>query len=81
MEGQSTEPTLAICIDNAGYEMALERRKVYAVLPDEDAARHNYVRVVDETGEDYLFPASRFVLLTVPPDVQAAVLADARQAR
>jgi hypothetical protein len=81
MERQNTEPTLAICIDNTDYEMSLERRKVYAVLPDADAAKHNYVRVIDETGEDYLFPASRFVLITVPRDVEAVVLATAQQAR
>jgi hypothetical protein len=48
------------------------------VLPDEDAARHGYVRVVDETGEDYLFPASRFILIPVSRDVEAAILAGAR---
>ena len=78
MERQSSEATLAICIDNTDYELSLERRKVYAVLPDAEAAKHNYVRVVDETGEDYLFPAGRFVLLNLPPEVQAAVLADAQ---
>ena len=76
MARHNTEPTLAICIDNTDYELSLERRKVYAVLPDAEAAKHHYVRVIDETGEDYLFPASRFVLLTVPREVQAAVLAD-----
>ncbi len=69
------EAMLAICIDNTDYEMSLERRKVYPVLPDSDAAQHNYVRVIDETGEEYLFPSSRFVLVTVTPDVERAVLA------
>jgi hypothetical protein len=78
MPDQNTEPTLAVCVDNSDYEMSLERRKVYALLPDEDAARHGYVRVVDETGEDYLFPASRFILIPVSRDVEAAILADAR---
>jgi hypothetical protein len=78
MARQKTEPTLAICIDNSDYELSLERRKVYAVLPDAEAAKHHYVRVIDETGEDYLFPASRFVLLNLPREVQAAVLADAQ---
>ncbi len=70
-----TTSMLAICIDNTDYELSLERRKVYPVLPDEDAAQHDYVRVIDETGEDYLFPASRFVLLPVPRAVEEAVLA------
>jgi hypothetical protein len=78
MPDQDIEPMLAVCIDNKDYEMSLERRKVYAVLPDDDAARHDYVRVVDETGEDYLFPSSRFILIPVSRDVEAAILADAR---
>jgi hypothetical protein len=69
------EHRIAICIDNSDYEMSLERRKVYPVLPDADAERDNYVRIVDETGEDYLFPASRFVFLSVPIEIQEAVLA------
>lgn len=74
---RKTEMLIAICVDNAGYEMSLERRKVYPVLPDADAAQDDYVRIIDETGEDYLFPASRFVFLTVSPEIQEAVLAEA----
>ncbi|HKP73566.1 MAG TPA: hypothetical protein VJT82_11550 [Pyrinomonadaceae bacterium] len=77
MKSEQTGSMLAICIDNSDYEMSLERRKVYPVLPDEDAAEHDYVRVIDETGEDYLFPASRFVLVPVTRDVEEAVLAEA----
>ncbi len=76
MEREDADSMIAICIDNTDYEMSLERRKVYPVLPDKDAAQHNYVRVIDETGEDYLFPASRFVLVPVTRDVEAAVLAE-----
>lgn len=76
MKSEETSSMLAICIDNAGYEMSLERRKVYAVLPDESAARSDYLRVIDETGEDYLFPASRFILLPVPREVEQAVLSE-----
>jgi hypothetical protein len=78
MSSQSANPVLAICVDNAGYEMSLERRKVYPVLPDEGAERSDYVRVVDETGEDYLFPASRFILVPVTREIEQAVLAGAR---
>ena len=78
MKQDEAGSTLAICVDNTGYEMSLERRKVYAVLPDEGAARSDYVRVVDETGEDYLFPAARFVLVSVPHEVGEAVLAASR---
>lgn len=76
MKHEETGSMIAICIDNTDYEMSLERRKVYPVLPDADAAESNYVRVIDETGEDYLFPASRFILVPVTRDVEAAVLAE-----
>ena len=76
MKDENIEPTLAVCVDNTDYEMSLERRKVYAVIPDADAAQHNYVRVIDETGEDYLFPASRFVIIPVTREVQEAVLTE-----
>ncbi|MDQ1559196.1 MAG: hypothetical protein QOG00_3587 [Pyrinomonadaceae bacterium] len=75
MKQQDTGSLIAICIDNTDYEMSLERRKVYPVLPDDSAARSDYVRVIDETGEDYLFPASLFILVPVTRDVEAAVLA------
>lgn len=66
---------IAICVDNRGYELSLERRKVYRVLPDKKAEPDDFVRVIDETGEDYLFPANLFVFLTVPREVEDAVLA------
>ncbi len=76
-EGTKLEHRIAICIDNSDYEMSLECRKVYPILPDADAERDNYVRIIDETGEDYLFPANRFVFLTVPTEIEEAVLATA----
>jgi hypothetical protein len=76
MKHEDTGSMIAICIDNTDYEKSLVRRKVYPVLPDADAAQSNYVRVIDETGEDYLFPASRFILVPVTRDVEAAVLAE-----
>ena len=45
---------LAVCIDNTGYPVALEVRKIYQVLPDADARQHQYMRVIDESGADYL---------------------------
>lgn len=77
MKEQDLNHRIAICIDNTDYELSLERRKVYSVLSDADAERDDYVRIIDETGEDYLFPTSRFVLLTVPTEVEEAVLAKA----
>lgn len=50
-----------ICVNNHGYEASLEPRKLYEVLPDQDAAKHGQLRVIDESGEDYLFPKSMFM--------------------
>jgi hypothetical protein len=48
-----------LCVDNKGYEASLEARKLYQTIPDKEAERHNQVRIIDESGEDYLYP-SRF---------------------
>jgi hypothetical protein len=56
----------AICIHNGEYAGTLELRKVYEVLEDETAARRQYMRVIDESGEDYLYPQSWFVPVSVP---------------
>jgi len=55
-----------LCVDNTGYPASLEVRKVYRVLPDAAAARHGLVRVIDESGEDYLYPEKFFVRIEVP---------------
>jgi hypothetical protein len=49
-----------VCLKNNGYEASLEPRKIYQALPDEEAESHKMLRVIDESGEDYLFPASLF---------------------
>ena len=64
----------AVCVDNGGYEASLERNKIYVVLPDKDAERVGDIRVVDESGEDYLFSADRFVAIDVPAAVKASLL-------
>jgi hypothetical protein len=64
----------AVCVDNSGYEVSLERNKIYVVLPDKDAERDGDLRVVDESGEDYLFSADRFVAIDVPAAVKASLL-------
>ena len=53
----------AVCVQNAGYEASLERNKTYTVLPDIEAEREGDLRVIDESGEDYLFSANRFVAI------------------
>ena len=60
----------AICIDNTGYEASLIPRKLYEVLPDELAARDDFLRVIDESGEDYLFHRSHFLLVELPVEVE-----------
>ena len=50
-----------ICVKNNGYEVSLEQRKLYEVIPDERALRHEQLRVIDESGEDYLFPKDMFM--------------------
>jgi hypothetical protein len=64
----------AVCIRSVGYEASLERNKIYVVLPDETAEREGDLRVVDESGEDYLFAADRFVAVEVPEAVRASLL-------
>lgn len=64
----------AVCVRNRGYEASLERNKIYRVLPDPDAAKDGDVRIVDESGEDYLYPSSWFVALEVPKAAQASLL-------
>jgi hypothetical protein len=56
----------AVCVRNDGYEASLERHKAYVVRPDADALRDGDLRVVDESGEDYLYPADWFVLMEPP---------------
>ena len=58
-----------VCVDDGGYPESLEVRKIYAVLPDERAAANNYIRVIDETGEDYLYPEKYFVSIELPAEV------------
>ena len=53
---------LVLCLRNTGYEVSLERRKIYATIPDADAVKHRQIRVIDESGDDYLYPAAYFTL-------------------
>ena len=63
----------AVCVDNADYEASLIVRKIYEVLPDEEAAKDEMLRVVDESGEDYLYHHSQFVLVEFPAEVEQAL--------
>ena len=63
-----------ICVDNKGYAVSLETRKIYLALPDATALKHGQVRVIDESGEDYLYPKSLFLPITVPASLRKAIL-------
>ncbi len=64
-----------LCIDNKKYPSSLDFGKIYRVLADEKAARHNMLRVIDESGEDYLYPANFFVPIKLPQIAQDAFMA------
>lgn len=66
-----------ICVRNEDYPASLELWKVYRVLPDENASRHQLIRVVDESGEDYLYPEGFFAPVELPRAVEEALLATA----
>jgi hypothetical protein len=68
---------LVVCIDNEGYPASLENRKIYIALRDAAAERHGLLRVVDESGEDYLYPKAFFRSIALPQAVKKAVLAAA----
>lgn len=72
MPKKKPSPRFLLCIRNEGYPASLEVRKVYQAIPDEVAAARRYVRVVDESGEDYLYPEGYFVPVELP---RAAVTA------
>jgi len=65
---------LVICLDNSGYEVSLERRKIDVAIPDAEAARHGRIRVVDESGDDYLYPEDRFIEAELPQATRRAVM-------
>lgn len=64
-----------LCVRSGGFEASLEPRKVYRVVEDESSESHSLIRVVDESGEDYLFPADLFVPIEVPKLAEQAFAA------
>jgi hypothetical protein len=65
---------LFICLDSTGYEVSLERRKIYVALPDTKAEHAGYLRIIDESAEDYMYPAKRFVAAELPISTRRAIL-------
>lgn len=67
------EAQFVICVGNKGYAASLELRKIYQVLPDEAGMKHRQIRVIDESGEDYLYPEEYFVPVHLPQAVERAL--------
>jgi hypothetical protein len=63
-----------VCIKNKGYEASLEIGKLYRIIPDQEAARHGYLRIIDESGEDYGYSADRFFAIDLPKPLEKALL-------
>ena len=72
---KTTKSTLrfAICVDNSEYPASLELHKIYRVLPDKDAQAGGDMRIIDESGEDYLFPADYFIPIDLPQTIVRAL--------
>jgi hypothetical protein len=67
-------PRFVVCIENAGYPVSLELHKIYRLVPDAAAARDGDVRIVDESGEDYLYPVEWFAPVDLPRRVKSSLL-------
>ena len=68
-KSKEKDQSFALCIENKECE-DLEKRKIYRVLPDDDAAKEGYLRIIDGSGEDYLYPQSYFILVELPRQAQ-----------
>ncbi len=68
---------LVVCVDNDGYAASLEKRKIYVSFRDAAAGKHGLLRIVDESGDDYLYPKTFFRSIALPQSVKKAVLAAA----
>ena len=72
---KSRSKQLVICVNNEGYAASLEKRKIYEALHDPAADKHGMLRIVDESGEDYLYPKTSFRSIALPLAVKRAVFA------
>ena len=70
MARRSPKTLYVVCISNRGYQASLVSRRIYQSLPDPEATKRNLIRVVDETGEDYLYPSKMFVAIDIPQAVE-----------
>jgi hypothetical protein len=74
---KQTSKHFVVCVDNKGYSASLEKRKIYLALRDPGAEKHGLIRVVDESGDDYLYPRTFFRSIALPSALKRAVLAAA----
>ncbi|MBD1884819.1 hypothetical protein [Microcoleus vaginatus] len=65
------ETKFVVCINNQDYQASLEVRKIYQIIPDNHAGEHQFIRVIDESREDYLYPSAYFVPIALPKAVEA----------
>lgn len=72
MQSANTETQYVVCINNKDYPASLEIRKIYQTVSDSDAVKHQMIRVLDESGEGYLYPSNYFVLIELPKAVVEA---------
>ena len=75
---ENQSPQFGLCLNNEGYAASLEVGKVYRVFPDDEAAVHGYIRVIDESGENYAYTANRFHIIQLPVAVEKALLSTLR---
>jgi len=66
MKRNLSESRFVVCVNNEGYLASLVLRKIYRILPDDKAAKHRLIRIIDESGEDYLYPTDFFVPIKLP---------------
>ena len=65
----------ALCIDNRGYRASLIPRKIYEIIPDERAERDDLIRIIDESGEDYLYHVKHFAFIELPKEIEQVLVA------
>ena len=73
-KSSSAKRRFVVCVRNDGYEVSLERRKIYVSIEDEEAKAHKLIRVIDESDDDYLFPEKMFIPIDLPQPIRRAVL-------
>jgi len=74
---RSIKSRYVVCVNNDGYAASLEKGKIYQLLPDAPAKAHDLLRIIDESGEDYLYPADWFMSIAVSPAVAKALTSTA----